>query len=290
MPCSSTLSFDFRHYYSSEATMFRCGLLAIGLCLLATSAYPQASTAPSANAQNGHQKALLQEKLNSQFKLTKTTADRNDIVAAGSVLVLHKDGLLMCSIDTKAPPTSTYKNGKVSMGFGGTLAWGMAIGGSTDSIPQRKFVAGEKFWVTGFTVGDNSVNFQFISDPFNDVRYYGDLKFPFPKGGVPPADEMLKTVAEVVTVQADENADQNAAKPAPAPTPVTQALTPIPPPPPPADAPPPQPKTISMGQTPEVVTAILGQPQKVVNLGTKQIYYYPDMKITFVHGKVSDVQ
>ena len=33
-----------------------------------------------------------------------------------------------------------------------------------------------------------------------------------------------------------------------------------------------------------------GQPQKIVNLGTKEIYYYPDMKVTFVGGKVTDVQ
>jgi hypothetical protein len=27
-----------------------------------------------------------------------------------------------------------------------------------------------------------------------------------------------------------------------------------------------------------------------VNLGTKQLYIYKDMKVTFVNGKVSDVQ
>jgi len=45
-----------------------------------------------------------------------------------------------------------------------------------------------------------------------------------------------------------------------------------------------------LGQTPDEVTAALGQPEKIVNLGAKQIYYYKDMKITFVKGKVSDVQ
>jgi hypothetical protein len=39
-----------------------------------------------------------------------------------------------------------------------------------------------------------------------------------------------------------------------------------------------------------VVVAILGQPSKVVKLGTKEIYYYPDMKVIFVSGKVTDVQ
>jgi hypothetical protein len=38
------------------------------------------------------------------------------------------------------------------------------------------------------------------------------------------------------------------------------------------------------------VTGILGQPKSVVDLGAKKIYVYPDMKITFNNGKVTDVQ
>ena len=41
--------------------------------------------------------------------------------------------------------------------------------------------------------------------------------------------------------------------------------------------------------TDEVKTS-LGNPGKIVDLGAKQIYVYPDMKIVFVDGKVSDVQ
>jgi hypothetical protein len=61
----------------------------------------------------------------------------------------------------------------------------------------------------------------------------------------------------------------------------------IPPPPPPADAPT---ATIAVGQTEAQVTTAFGQPIKQANLGTKKIYYYKDMKVTFVHGKVSDVE
>ena len=50
------------------------------------------------------------------------------------------------------------------------------------------------------------------------------------------------------------------------------------------------PLTISYGQTIEEVAAIMGQPEKVVDLGAKKIYVYKDMKITFTDGKVSDVQ
>ena len=42
--------------------------------------------------------------------------------------------------------------------------------------------------------------------------------------------------------------------------------------------------------TPDQVTQSLGKPNKIVNLGTKQLYIYTDMKITFVNGKVTDVQ
>ena len=38
------------------------------------------------------------------------------------------------------------------------------------------------------------------------------------------------------------------------------------------------------------VTASLGQPDKVVDLGSKKIYFYRDLKVTFLDGKVSDVQ
>ena len=64
--------------------------------------------------------------------------------------------------------------------------------------------------------------------------------------------------------------------------------------PPSAIAPPPapaaEPANISVGQTIDQVTAALGNPKSIVNLGAKKIYVYPDMKITFKDGKVADVQ
>ena len=48
--------------------------------------------------------------------------------------------------------------------------------------------------------------------------------------------------------------------------------------------------TISLGQSVAAVTASLGQPKTVLNKGAVQIYVYPDMKITFKAGKVSDIQ
>jgi hypothetical protein len=49
------------------------------------------------------------------------------------------------------------------------------------------------------------------------------------------------------------------------------------------------PPTISLGQTIDQVTSSMGTPKQIINLGSKKIYVYQDMKITFKAGKVSDV-
>jgi hypothetical protein len=51
-----------------------------------------------------------------------------------------------------------------------------------------------------------------------------------------------------------------------------------------------QPTTISLGQTTDDVIAAVGQPSRILNLGTKTIYVYKDMKVTFKAGKVSDIE
>ena len=55
--------------------------------------------------------AAIQQKLVSEIKLTKATADRSDIVTAGDVLVLQKDGLTMCSSSSSYAFGNTYSNG-----------------------------------------------------------------------------------------------------------------------------------------------------------------------------------
>jgi hypothetical protein len=239
-----------------------------------------AGVAPALHGQD--QRAEIQKRLTAEFKRTKMSADRSDIATAGSVLDLHKDGLVMASTEAVAPPTNTYKNGEISFGFGANMAWGMQLAPAnqqTTAIAQRKFVTGEKFWVTDYIVKPDGVVFQFYSDPYNDVRYYGQLKIPFAKNVAPPADEVMKTVEEVITAEADTQdapaaAADNAAPPA-------QAA---------AAQPPAPPKTIALGQTTDQVVGTLGQPQKIVNLGAKQMYFYPDMKVIFTNGKVTDVQ
>jgi hypothetical protein len=262
------------------------------------------------NAQTPNTPASIEQKLESQYTVTKAAADKSDIVTAGSVLVLKKDGLLMSATTSGSAAQNTYKDGKISQGIWkmakmpgfGSL---MSHSGTGATVTTRTFVSGEKFWVTKVNVHEDGVVLELLSDPFSDVRYYSTLKFPFPKGAYPSPDQVATSVAEVVNVQPDDAAasGDSAKKPAPADTAAaappaaappaaapTPAMAPIAPPPPPADAPPPAPKTIALKQTKDQVVANFGQPTKVVKLGTKEIDYYPDMKVTFVNDKVTDVQ
>ena len=179
--------------------------------------------------------AAIQQKLNAQFKPTITTADRSDIVTAGDIVQIHKPGLLMYAVASPLPPSNTYKNGKIGQGmsgFGKDLAISMLTpgGGTSANYPQRQFVPEEKCWVRGFLVQKDGILVQLYSDPYDDIRYYANLKIPFPnKKEVPSVDAALQLVAEVLTVVPQDNqGEQQAVEPAAAAAPT-----------PPQDGPPP---------------------------------------------------
>ena len=94
---------------------------------------------------------------------------------------------------------------------------------------------------------------------------------------------MQDTVSQVLAVDAGDAKQSHGAQATSPPAPIP---APIPAPPPPADQPT---QTIEIGQTVDQVVAALGQPQKIAKVGTKQIYFYKDLKVTFNDGKVSDV-
>jgi hypothetical protein len=223
------------------------------------------------------QNADLQKQLETNFPLTKATADNSDVVTAGAVLVLQKDNLQMCKSNMPIPTKNFYKNGGISQGglmsFMGKLG-NASLGGGNDANTIRKFVAGEKFWVTKIQVEGDGVTFTFLSDPFQDTRYASTLKFPYAKGQTPSADQVLATVAEVIKIDGDsgggsQGAEQQAAADAPAAAPT---------------------KTIALGQSKDQVVQSFGQPTKVVQLGAKEIDYYSDMKVTFTNNKVTNVE
>lgn len=252
----------------------------------------------------------IQKKLVSQYALTQPTADNTDIVTAGAVLVLQKDQLKMISVSSQIPYESTYKDGKIDLKGAHKFIDGLNrfhMPGTTPSptYPTRTFVRGEKMWVTGINIKGNSVVFNLLTDAYNDVRFKASVIFPFNTGAMP--DDVAKLVGEVFTIQpgGEDNADTapanrnqqpspppttaDAASAVPPPPPDAPSVVP-PPPPPPPDAPQAPPKTITLGQTPDQVVAVLGQPEKTAKIGNKQTYFYKDMKVIFVGGKVIDVQ
>ena len=265
------------------------------------------------------QAATLEQQLEAEYKLTTPTADNTDIVTMGSVLILQKKGFSAGSVSSKVLTQNTYKDGQIKSGaatavrrFGGLpgigyipgvgTAAGTAAGAAGGS---RDFVNGEKLYVTKITIdrGKDTVEFDLISDSYGDAgRYKGLLKIQFPKKSVTSADmaTLDTTIGEVLKIQPEDanaqqapaqNAQQPAAPAAAAPAPQADAPPPpIAPPPPPADEPPAPPKAISLGQTKDQVVANFGQPKKTAKIGTKEIYFYDDLKVTFVNGKVTDVQ
>jgi hypothetical protein len=255
-----------------------------------------------AAAEEQGSKTAIQKKLESEYALTKPTDDKTDIVTAGAVLVLQKDKLMMVAASSSANPCpNTYKDGKLTPNSGCKAGeflrkipgFGSRIPGADKAPATRTFVTGEKFWVTKIDVRDNAVVMDLFSDAINDVRFKGSLTIPF-TNGIPSADDALKLVQEVVKTVPSEDAKGDApAKNSPPEAPVSAAEAAPPdiaPPPPPPDEPPAAPPTVSMGQTPAQVEAILGPPLRKAKVGTKDIYSYKDLKVTFVNGKVKDIQ
>ena len=220
----------------------------------------------------------LKQALETAYPLTKATADNTDIVTAGAVLVLEKDNLQMCKVSLPIPTHNYFKNGEVTQGglMGVLNKLGNAsLGGGADATTTRKFVAGEKFWVTKIEVENDGVTFQFLSDPLQDVRYHSMLKFSFPKGQTPPTDQVLASVAQVIKTDGGDGAAAAAPEQQPA---ASDAAAPA------------VTKTIALGQTKDQVLQSFGQPTKVVQLGAKEIDYYSDMKVTFTNNKVTNVE
>ena len=246
-------------------------------------------------------KPKIEQQLRTQYHLARVGGN-GVVLQAGSVLVVQQDNI-------KANPGSTLfywsnlykKDGHVKQPVM------MVKSGSSevDKSALRFLQVGEKVYVTNIEVKSADIVFSLQScgmcnqsaiDP-NDIPYRAELSFQFHKGFLDSTsfEEIRGTIEQVLAIAPPtENSTDTAAPTRPTSEPkavVGEApFQPIQPPPPPLDTPPPPPKTIALGQTKDLVVATFGQPQKVVKLGTKDIYYYSDMKVTFVNGKVTDVQ
>ncbi len=237
--------------------------------------------------------ASIKKALDSKYTLTTTTADHSDIVTPGAVLVLKRSNLVTTDASKTVVFGNTYKNGRITQSkILSAGRFGEKFGQKTEGL--RTFVSGEKVWLTGIDVKEKEVTFELFTDAYSDVRYRARLNFPIEKDSTPTVSGVMGTVAEVFDVQeGDDKTNNNGAPQQPqAPgrpqqagaAPVQPAVSAEAPPPPIAPPPPPpaDPKEIKLGQTPDQVTGILGQPDKVVNLGAKKIFVYKDMRVVFL--------
>ncbi|MBZ5727032.1 MAG: hypothetical protein LAP87_18795 [Acidobacteriia bacterium] len=166
---------------------------------------------------------------------------------------------------------------------------------------QKKLLVAERVYVTNILV---SLAFDRISfylaacgacAPDTEPAFRSLVVFEFSKGYLAKA-----AVAEIVQTVDRVFAAQDAAADAPEPVPPEPVgagpATPAEPAPnapaaaaaaapPAADA-----AIVRKGQTPGEVEKILGKPLAIIDLGTKLVYVYPNMKLLYVGGKLADVQ
>lgn len=229
----------------------------------------------------------LEEQLEAQYKLAKLGSDAGgtSIVEQGTVLTIQKGGILGVTPATVAICPAKFQDG--TLHFPNALCVAMIKNNS------RSFQAGEKVYATKIEVKpkNDRVALRIVDcdscNGTNPPTYYkSEVVFQFPKGHLRTASvpEIEDAIAQVFAIdngdtqqnqapQAGQSAGQQAQGGGQA-----------------ADQQAPPPKTIQLGMTPEQVEAALGQPDKKVDLGAKKIYVYKDLKVTFVDGKVSDVQ
>ncbi len=207
-------------------------------------------------------KSELEQKLQSVYKVSKLSKISNDVTAAGTVLVIKKDGISGDLMNDSIFVATRVKDGQIQQAGGLTAL--LAKKSTT-----RKFDQGDRVYVTDINVDDTKIRFAFVSVGMKDTidggftkttRFKGALDFEFPKNYLQTAAlETLKSDFDAV-IPSEEQA--NAV----------------------------QTKTIALGQTTKEVESIMGKPETVVNLGSKITYGYKSMKIIFVDGKVADVQ
>jgi hypothetical protein len=240
----------------------------------------------------------LESQLGSKYKVARLGTDSSglSVTDPGTVLVVKKGGILSVASSNMVVVPSYVKDGQVKtannsamQGVNKLLKWKNVSDPTGAASTDTKFLTvGEKVYVSKIDVNrkDSKVSMAIIEcDSCNQVKDASQRKaqvvFQFPKDYLNGADggQVSDIITQVLEVEAaDAAADQSQGQDAQG----QQAAQPE------AAAQPPA--TIQMGQSLEEVQAALGNPTKIVNLGPKQIYVYKDLKVTFIRGKVVDVQ
>lgn len=258
-----------------------------------------AAIAPCLAAAQGNT-VSLDEQLKAQYNLVKMGADSSGpaVVEAGTILAIQKGGILSVPYSDVTLAPTKYQDGSIHSpnammmkGIGSLFSKANLNKEQT----TRLFQVGEKVYPSRIEVNlpKDKVTIDVIScDACNNVNpttfYKSQVIFQFAKGYLATASvpQVEDTIAQVFTIdngddqqqggggnnqQDNGNGNQGGGQ-------AQQQQQQ------------PEPQTIQLGQTVDEVQNALGKPEKIVNLGAKQIYVYRDLKITFTKGKVTDVQ
>jgi hypothetical protein len=233
----------------------------------------------------------LQEQLNAQYKTVKIGPDGEIAGDPGTLLAIQKNGIIAAPWNSVTLCPAKFQDHVLHLSTGICAGMMQSVPGSGHFKQGTKVYAGK----VEVNLGKGKITFLIVGCK---ACYHSDQPFPhkaevvfeFPKGYLEKASasEVEDTIGQVFTVttnddqqaQGDENADQQ--------QPADQQTSA-----PPQAAQSPQqaePQTVQLGMTTDQVQAALGKPEKIFNVGAKQIYTYKDVKITFLDGKVSDVQ
>jgi hypothetical protein len=246
------------------------------------------------------QAPTLMEQLSAQYKVVKMGSDTGgySVVEKGTLLAIQKGGILGVPYSDQSVQSTKYEGGVVkspnallSKGIGfGMKKFGkeqtthlMAVGDKV--YPQKIDVNVAKDTVTLGIVACDTCN---KTDPPTYMK--ANVVFQFPKGSLAAASagSVEDTIGQLLSVSNDDakqGDDQGGQQQAGDQSGQQQGGQQ-----PAQDQPAAEPASIEKGMTPDQVEAAMGKPEKKVTIGTKQIYYYKDMKVIFMGGKVSDVQ
>jgi hypothetical protein len=274
-----------------------------GIVLVAATIFPTVRASAQA--------ATLQDQLVAQYKLVKIGSDTGgySVVEEGTVLAIQKGGILAVPYSDANDFKSKYQDGAIKSPGGLAVVGRKSIMGRFGKEQTTHlFAKGDKVYPTKIDVNvskDNVTLGIVACDTCNktDPPTYNkaEVVFEFPKGSLAnaTADSVQKIIAQVFTVSKDDSKDDKGDKKGDDKGGQQQA----------AgqdqgqqqgaqdqgqqqggDQPAAEPVSIEKGMSVDDVEAAMGKPDKKATLGTKQIYYYKDMKVIFLNGKVSDVQ
>jgi hypothetical protein len=262
----------------------------------------------------GGQAVSLQEQLQAQYKNAKMGSDTGgySVVEKGTLLAIQKGGILGVPYSDKTVLVTKYEGGTVHspnnmMVEGKKRLLGHFSQTSSQGQTTKLLAVGDKVYPTKIDVSveKDTVTMGIVAcDTCNktDPTTYNkaNVVFQFPKGSLAAANAgaVEDTIGQLLSISNDDAAQdqggqnqqggdqQGGAQQGGAQQGGQQqggqAQQ--------AAAAPAEPQTIQLGQSTDEVVGALGQPDKIVNLGAKQIYVYKDLKVTFLKGKVSDVQ